>query len=329
MRILLSAALLAAGSIACADTVWLKNGGKLEGVTTTIEGDKVIVKRPGGVVKLDRDQVEKIVHRTTPMEEYELLAAKLKADDVKGHLELANWCAENRLPHYERVELEAVIAADPDHAEARKRLSYEKVGGKWLRGEELLLAKGMVKVDGKWVTKEAAAAMAAEKEKKRLEKALAEAERKAKSDAEETEAERLRAYWESRARVDRRIAERDNRFDARRGYGDGWYRDGFWAGTVGYYPYGYIPYGYGYPGGWYGHGHRHYRPTAGVYYRHGDWSFSFGTSHYGHGWYGGGWYGHGWSGAGTNSYGPVGPYGNSSGNFNRGGLAPGYGGYPR
>ena len=30
-----------------------------------------------------------------------------------------------------KQELEAVIAADPDHEEARKRLGYEKVGGKW------------------------------------------------------------------------------------------------------------------------------------------------------------------------------------------------------
>ncbi|MEK7469064.1 MAG: hypothetical protein AAB074_16945 [Planctomycetota bacterium] len=334
MRILLSAAFIAAAAAAAsADTVWLKNGGKLEGVTTSMEGDKLVVKMPSGVIKLDKDQIEKIVHRATAMEEYELAAAKLKKDDAKGHAELANWCADKGLTHFEREELEAVIAADPDNADARKRLNYEKVGGKWLRGEELLKARGMVKIDCKWMSKEVAAADAAAKEKKKLERQLAEAEKKAKREAAESEDDRLRAFYESQERVQRRMQDRDNSFDHRRSSGDysrryyNGYRGGsFWAGTVGYYPYGYYysP-GYYYPG--------HYHSSAGIYYSHGNYSFSFGTSHYGGGYYGGGYYGGGYypgtsggysygsqyQGAGSNSFGPVGPGGNSSGNFSDGG----------
>ncbi|KAF0242023.1 MAG: hypothetical protein FD180_4166 [Planctomycetota bacterium] len=332
MRILLSAALVAAAAhVASADTVWLKNGGKLEGVTTSMEGDKLVVKMPSGVIKLDKDQVQKIVHRATAMEEYELAAAKLKPGDAKGHLELANWCAEKGLSHFERVELEATIAADPDNADARKRLSYEKVGGKWLRGEELLLARGMVKVNGKWMSKETAAAEAVAKEKKRLERELAEAEKKAKRAAAETEEDRLRAFYESQERVQRRMQDRDDSFDSRRSprawprrYYDGWssYGGTYWAGTVSYYPYGYYysP-GYYYPS--------YYSSSPGIYYSHGDYSFSFGTNHYGYGYYpgyyGGSYYGSQYQGAGSNYYGPVGPSGSSSGSFDRGG-APHYGG---
>lgn len=333
MRILLSAALLAAvGSVAAADTVWLKNGGKLEGVTTTVDGDKLIVKMPSGVIKVDRDQVQKIVHKATAMEEYEIAAAKVKDKDAKGHLALADWCAKKGLTHFERVELEAVIAADPDHEEARKRLAYEKVGGKWLRGEELLVARGMVKVEGKWVTKEAAAAMAADKEKRRLERELAAAERKALSEKEETEGDRLRSFYESQERVQRRLRDRDRGFDSRRDYSGysggsygGYYGSGLWVGTVGYYPYGY----YSSPGYYYPHYHG---SSAGIYYKHGKYSFAFGTSHYGGGYYGGGYYGgsyyggSGYGGSSTgSSYGPVGPGGSSSGGFDRGG-APHYGG---
>lgn len=317
------------------DIVWLKNGGKLEGVTTTVEGDKLVVKMPSGVIKLDRDQVDKVIHRATAMEEYELAAGKVKPGDAKGHLELANWCADRGLSHYERVELEAVIAADPDNADARKRLNYEKVGGKWYRGEELLKARGLIKVDGKWMTKEAAAAEAAAKEKKKLERLIAEAEKKAKREAAESDADRLRAFYESQERVQRRLQDRDDSFDRRRGprpyprnyydwYSDPWssYGGSYWAGTVSYYPYGYI-----YAPGYYRPAY--YRPSAGIYYRHGNYSFSFGTNHYGYGyypgWYGGGSYSPYYRGAGTNSFGPVGPSGTSSGSFDRGG-APHYGG---
>ena len=335
MRILLSAVLIAAASSAAsADTVWLKNGGKFEGVTTSMEGDKLVVKMPSGVIKIDRDQVEKIIHRPTAMEEYELAAAKLKKDDAKGHAELANWCADKGLSHFEREELEAVIAADPDNADARKRLGYEKPGGKWLRGEELLKAKGMVKVGGKWMSKEVAAAEAAAKEKKRLEREIAEAEKKAKRAEAETEDDRLRGFYESQERVQRRMQDRDNSFENRRspraysrryygGYSDGWGSSGgsYWAGTVSYYPYGYYysP-GYYYPS--------YYSPTAGIYYSNGKYSFAFGTSHYGHGHYHGGYYGgssYGGSSYGGSSFGPVGPSGSSSGNFDRGGN-PHYGG---
>lgn len=330
MRILLSAAFIAAlGSVAAADTVWLKNGGKLEGVTTTVDGDKLIVKMPSGTIKVDRDQVQKIVHKATAMEEYEIAAAKVKKGDVKGHLALADWCAKKELAHSERVELEAVIAADPDHEEARKRLGFEKVGGKWLRGEELLVARGMVKVEGKWMTKESAAAMAADREKKRLEKELAAAEKKAASEKEDTESDRLRSFYESQERVQRRLKARDRSFDSRRDYTGysgsyygGYYGNGLWVGTVGYYPYGYYSSpGYCYP--------RYYGSSVGLYYHHGSTSFSFGTSHYGsgYGYYPGYYYGgsgYGYSGT-SGSYGPVGPSGSSAGGFDRGG-APHYGG---
>jgi hypothetical protein len=333
MRTLLTAAFFAAfAGLVSADTVWLKNGGKLEGVTTSTEGDKLVVKMPGGTIRIDKDQVQKIVHRSTEMEEYELAAEKLKADDAKGHFELANWCAGKNLDHFEREQLEATVVADPEHKEARERLGYEKVGGKWLRGEELLKAKGMVKVDGKWMTKESAAASAAAKEKKRLEKELAEAQKKADREAEMSEADRLREFYESQDRV-RRATDGD--FDGRRSprayggdYRDGYYGgDYFYAGTVGYYPYGYYPYGYGYSYGYPGY----YGSSVGISYHSKHFSATFGSGYgYGYGYYpgsyGSGYYGGGYPGS---SYGPVGPHGNSSGNFDRGGLAPGYGGYPR
>ncbi|NUN49191.1 MAG: hypothetical protein HUU15_10225 [Candidatus Brocadiae bacterium] len=335
---LLAACLAAVTTPALADTVWLKNGGKLEGVTTSVEGERLVVRTQAGTVKFNREDVLKVVHKATAMEEYELAAAKVKPGDARGHYELADWCAARDLKRFERVELEATIAADPEHIGARSRLGYEKVGKNWLRGEELLVARGMVKVDGKWMTKEAAAAVAAEKERIRLDRALAAAEAKAAREAKETEGDRLREFYESQDRVRRYLDRRGDDFDGRRsprpypgGYRD-WYSDP-WSG--GYYQVGVI----GYP--WYGYsrypryGYGGY--SAGIRYSSGRYSFSFGTSHYGYGSsYG---YGHRrYSGGSYSSpyYGPVGgyvpggsPYNpgyyNSSGSFDRGGN-PHYGG---
>lgn len=355
MRMLATAALLAAfASTASADTVWLKNGGKLEGVTTSIDGDKLVVRMPGGTTRLNKDDVLKVVHRSTPMEEYELAAAKLKADDAKGHMELANWCASQKLDHFERIELEAVLAADPENKDARERLGYEKVNGKWCRGEELLKAKGLVKVDGKWMTKEQVAADAAAKEKRKLDRALAEAEKKAKKEEAETDADRLREFYESRERVRRRMDERGDDFNNRRGaygYPNGYgYGYGTGIGYGGsYFSETYYGGGYGGWGGWGGWGSGcgggggWGGSSVGIHWHNDHTSISFGTSHFGSGfwgdgfWGGGSWGGHHhhgsfgssfgpqYFGASTNSFGPVGPSGNSSGNFNAGGN-PHFGG---
>ncbi|MCE9584530.1 MAG: hypothetical protein K8T20_18735 [Planctomycetes bacterium] len=175
--ILAAASIALAASSTFADVVLLKNGGRLVGATSESEG-RLVVRLESGTVKIPMADVLRVIPSTPPAEEYATRAAALTKDDVKGHLALAAWCAEAGLPRGERTELEAVIAADPENADARARLGYEKVDNQWLRGEALLLAKGMVKVDGRWVTKEEAAARTAEK--LRVIAARREAEQKAR-----------------------------------------------------------------------------------------------------------------------------------------------------
>ena len=339
MRSLALATLFAAlATAASADTVILKNGGRLEGVTTKIEDGKLVVTLQSGTVRFNREDIAKVIHRVTPMEEYQTSAAKLKKDDAKGHFELAAWCAENDLKHFQRVELEATIAAESDHKEAREQLGYEKVGGKWLRGEELLKAKGMVKVDGKWMTKEAAQAIAADKERKRLDRALLEAQRKAERDAAEEDAERLREFYDSSQRARSRIDSRPKYFDGRRSprpyprrYWYDWSVPYSYTTGGSYYYVGTVGYGY-YPGIYTGfYSPRYYYPGVGIRYTSssGRYSFSFGTNWYGYGYgYSPYYYGSGYSSQGRYVPGTGGTspgYFSSSGAFDRGGN-PHYGG---
>ncbi|MEK7466808.1 MAG: hypothetical protein AAB074_05270 [Planctomycetota bacterium] len=167
-----------AGASAFADVVILKSGGRLEGVTS-VSGDRLVIRLENGTVKIPLADVEKVESAVSPADEYASRAATLARRDVNGHLALADWCAEAGLSRCERIELEAVIAVDSNHPEARERLGYEKVGDRWLRGEDLLIARGMIKFEGRWVTASEAQELAADRDQ--LQAARREAEGRARA----------------------------------------------------------------------------------------------------------------------------------------------------
>ena len=187
--------LLAAIVIVClataaarADTVYLKNGRKFEG-KASIEGDMVVVELRRGKISFAKAEVDRIERGPAPWETYETRARALKGDDAAGHLALARWCREKNLLTEMGKELEAVLAADPDNAEARRILKHEKVDGKWLTRTEALEARGYHLVNGKWLT---AAEYAAHQAKEGAAEAL-EKEKKLLEDLGEADAEKAAA----------------------------------------------------------------------------------------------------------------------------------------
>ena len=54
----------------------------------------------------------------------------------QSHLELANWCAKNSLPERERAHLHAVLDLESNHAEARERLGFQLVKGRWVSQDD-------------------------------------------------------------------------------------------------------------------------------------------------------------------------------------------------
>lgn len=53
---------------------------------------------------------------------------------------------------------EIVVALEPEHAAARRALGFERIGERWLAGDDLLRAKGFVRHGGRWLTREEFAA---------------------------------------------------------------------------------------------------------------------------------------------------------------------------
>ncbi len=125
--------LLLALAPASADVIHLSDGRKLEGEIVKETEDSIILKMQYGTLTIERDEIQEIERRVTPWQEYARKAALLANSDAKGHFELALWCKEKGLRKEMTAELKKVIAALPDHEEARKLLGYVKSADKWVK----------------------------------------------------------------------------------------------------------------------------------------------------------------------------------------------------
>jgi hypothetical protein len=144
---------LAMASAAGADEVVLKNGSAFSGVVRE-QGDKVIVEMDYGTMTFRKVDVRIIQRGEDVLTQFQEKART--ATDVKSLMELASWAKDRGLAGRATELYRKVIVLDPQQAEARKALGFEKVNGLWLEGDELMTARGFVKIGGRWVTKETA-----------------------------------------------------------------------------------------------------------------------------------------------------------------------------
>jgi len=87
-------------------------------------------------------------------DEYAKRAAEVQANAADAHYRLALWCGEHGLPAaYANRHYRAVVTLETDHRAARRALGYERVAGRWVKGKDLMRAKGFVEHDGAWVTR--------------------------------------------------------------------------------------------------------------------------------------------------------------------------------
>lgn len=153
-RCLIALGLALAASQARGDVVYLRSGGKVEGAILSQSETEVVVQTAAGKVTLKVADVARIEARTSPLDVYRQMAAKVKGDDADGHYALGLWCQDQKLFGQARQEFEKAIALDPNHKGARARLGYVLRDGKWLTEAEAKKADGLVRVGEKWVTEQ-------------------------------------------------------------------------------------------------------------------------------------------------------------------------------
>jgi len=157
---------LALSSAALADEVVLRNGSSFTGLVRE-EGDRIVVEMDFGTMTFKKVDVRSVSKGNDPYSEFETRSKA--ATDIKGMLELAGWARGKGLGTKAMELYRRILTLDPDQADARKALGYEKFNGQWLTNDELMMARGFVKVNGRWLTKEMAQRLLAQDELARQE----------------------------------------------------------------------------------------------------------------------------------------------------------------
>jgi hypothetical protein len=151
--------LLTLASAAVADELTLRNGSTFSGVVRE-QGDKVTIEMDYGSMTFKKIDVRSVVKGRDPIGEFNRKVAV--ATSTRDLAAIAAWALDQGLRGRAESVYRTILVREPEHAEARRALGFEKVGGRWLAGDDLLIAWGLVKVDGRWISKEEADRLLAE-----------------------------------------------------------------------------------------------------------------------------------------------------------------------
>jgi hypothetical protein len=171
-----------------ADDVRLQNGKTFEGVIVAERDGTLDLQMPGGTISIPKSSVREVVPSDSPYTEYLSRAAELRGTGAGAArwLELALWASSKQMETAAREAALVAAALDPSLAELAPRmraLGYEldEANGRWLPFEEVMRSRGLVLVDGNWLSREEAAELrrrneeeARDREAARLERAAAE-----------------------------------------------------------------------------------------------------------------------------------------------------------
>jgi endonuclease/exonuclease/phosphatase family metal-dependent hydrolase len=152
---LVFALLAGIGARALADVVTLTSGRQIEG--RIVSEDEQVVRievKPGSIQAIDRDDIARVEKFADARSEFARKKAALEADKktaAAAWYELALWAFGKDLAVEGKAALERTIAIDPDHADARARLGYERIGHEWVAFDEAQRRKGLVQYEGRWV----------------------------------------------------------------------------------------------------------------------------------------------------------------------------------
>jgi hypothetical protein len=140
-----------------AEVFLLKSGGRIEAEQLNQQrerGQPYQLRTSDGLrLALADNAVARVIVKSDIDKQYEALAAKLE-NTVEGHWNLAEWCKEAGLPEQRKRHLQAIIALDPNHEDARKALGYQRFGSRWLTQDEHMQSLGYMKYKGAWRLKQ-------------------------------------------------------------------------------------------------------------------------------------------------------------------------------
>lgn len=152
MRLLLLAAFLALPLCAGADVLHMKNGTKIEGKAVTEDGEEFPFKlNAGGQIQVKKADVEWIEWSSEEAAKAEY-ATRKKPGTVPALLDAATWAKFHGMNDQAQDAWLAVLKLEPQNEAANAGLKRKKLGDKWVTEDEYLKGTGHVKVGSRWVT---------------------------------------------------------------------------------------------------------------------------------------------------------------------------------
>ena len=155
-----------------ADDVYLANGEVFEDVIVTVTERHVVIELPIGRLKLPSEQVERIEQKTTPLEEFRERREDLLRDpssEPEEWVRLIRWARVNGLERDARESallLSRIAPETPELSPLLESMGFVLEGSHgWVRFEEAMKLRGLVRDSGEWVTR----AEARERQTKRAE----------------------------------------------------------------------------------------------------------------------------------------------------------------
>jgi hypothetical protein len=139
-------------TLASADEIVLRGGGRISGVVVEERADAVVIEIGPGRVTLPAARVERVVRGSSALAEFRNRASMIPADDAAGWLSLAAWARDRALDTQAREAYERVLSIDPQNAAANQALGRVQLGQRWVTPEDKYRAEGLVPFEGRWVT---------------------------------------------------------------------------------------------------------------------------------------------------------------------------------
>jgi hypothetical protein len=195
--------LLALPAAMQADEVFLRGGGRIEGVIVERNERSVTLEVAAGRVAVPLARVERIVESRSLLAIYVERASRLAPDDLVRWLALARWARDARLATQAREAYLMVLSIDPGHPEANDALGRVRLGERWMSEDEGYRERGYVQFEGRWVTPEERSLLlrerALELDAARLSRETQARVREAEARAREAEARARRAEADATA----------------------------------------------------------------------------------------------------------------------------------
>ncbi len=102
---------------------------------------------------IKKDQVVQVTPEKSPLDEY---VVRLEKDrpDAEAEFLLGTWCEDHHLKDLASVHYDLAVKRDSTFEPAHQKLGHVLMNGRWLNGDEVKEAQGMVKFQGRWMTPE-------------------------------------------------------------------------------------------------------------------------------------------------------------------------------